>query len=180
MYDNNCRPKLCGWKQFTINRSNRNCYHILIKQSVHKWFLGQTDFRSKFLPCSLAFDRKEMRLPLTCLAQEWFSHCIQTGQKYTSAMCRVAFASGTEDLGSNPVFRKNVSMMLCIIGLHNQDKNSPWKCVACIEIYILMSMVAWHSPSPQERKTRVRIPPGYKVFRKNVSIMLLCIIGLNT
>jgi hypothetical protein len=33
----------------------------------------------------------------------------------------------------------------------------------------------WTSHPPKEQKTRVRIPPGYKVFKENIA-MLLCII----
>jgi hypothetical protein len=32
---------------------------------------------------------------------------------------------------------------------------------------------------PQEQETRVRIPPGYKVFRENIA-MLLCKIDLDS
>jgi hypothetical protein len=38
-------------------------------------------------------------------------------------------------------------------------------------------MARWTSHPPQEQKTRVRIPPGYRVFRENKA-MLFCLIDL--
>jgi hypothetical protein len=38
-------------------------------------------------------------------------------------------------------------------------------------------VVQWASQKPRRQQTRVRIPPGYKVFRENMA-MLLCVFDL--
>jgi hypothetical protein len=43
--------------------------------------------------------------------------------------------------------------------------------------FIPSGVAQWTSYQPQRPQTRVRIPPGYKGFRKNIS-MLFCIFAL--
>jgi hypothetical protein len=48
------------------------------------------------------------------------------------------------------------------------------------DIYVEVALAAWrsgHRNTPQEQKIRVRIPPGYKVYRENIAL-LLCVIYL--
>jgi hypothetical protein len=41
-----------------------------------------------------------------------------------------------------------------------------------VEITCPGGAAQWTSHPTQEQKTRVRIPPGYKVFRENIAMLL--------